>query len=186
MASILKHPTYSGSPTISSIERTYIKDNHPVAIAHDIYASASTRQNWAPSISELLDSNDCRLADYLMFLAPMVRQGAPDCRIILRGEKIPGRFDKETSSGQSYSEFLETACEYAPSMMLRDIFGSIITRQILLAETSSPFKNQLNVCMYRGIFPIWNAGSNELWAAIVCAPKYAELPADTALNGGLF
>ncbi len=177
MAAILKMPVRPSLPTKTVVCREEIRNTHPVAIAHDLYTRSTIRKNWAPSITELLNANDKHLADYAMFLAPLICFGKPDCRIMLRGEKIPGNFDPESSSGKSYSEFLKTETDIEPASILQDIFGSIVTRQILLAETCSPFKNRLNVTMYRGIFPIWNSNSDQLWAALICAPKYAELPA---------
>lgn len=172
----MKMEPKSAAMTNARINRGNISDSHPVAVAHDIYSRSATRQNWAPSVPELLDARDSCLVDYTMFLAPMIRHGDPDCRIMLRGEKIPGRFDNESSSGCSYAEYLQSETDVNPSIMLKDVFGSIITRKILLAEICSPFKTHLSIAMYRGIFPIWNSASGELWAALVCAPKYAELP----------
>lgn len=175
MAAILQIPEKTKRPDKIVVSREEICNSHPVAIAFDLYKRSTIRQNWAPSIGELLNANGKQLSDYTMFLAPLICFGKPDCRIMLRGEKIPGRFDPESSSGQSYSEFLRAETDIDPAILLQDIFGSIVTRQILLAETRSPFKNHLSISMYRGIFPVWNANSDQLWAAFVCAPKYAEL-----------
>lgn len=177
MAAILKMPAKPSSPSNTVVCRKEINNSHPVAIAHDLYTRSSIRKNWAPSIAELLNANDKHLADYTMFLAPLICFGKPDCRIMLRGEKIPGKFDPESSSGKSYSEFLKSETEIEPANILQDIFGSIVTRQILLAEVRSLYKNHLSVSMYRGIFPIWNSNSDQLWAALICAPKYSEIPA---------
>ncbi len=177
MAAILQIPVVNTLPNRTIISREEIRDNHPVAIAYDLYIRSTIRKNWAPSISELLNANEQQLSDYAMFLAPLICFGKPDCRIMLRGEKFPGRFDPDSSSGRSYSEFLKAETNIDPATIFQDIFGSIATRQILLAETRSPFKNQLSVTMYRGIFPIWNSNNDQLWAAFICAPKYAELPA---------
>jgi len=176
MAAILKMPIRPSLLTKTVVCREEIHTTHPVAIANDLYTRSTIRKNWAPSITELFNANDRHLADYTMFLAPLICFGKPDCRIMLRGEKIPGSFDPESSSGKSYSEFLKSETDIDPASILQDIFGSIVTRQILLAETRSPFKNHLSVSMYRGIFPIWNSSSDQLWAALICAPKYAELP----------
>ena len=176
MAAMLKMPGRPSLPTKTVVCREEIQNTHPVAIARDLYTRSTIRKNWAPSITESLNANDRRLADYTMFLAPLICFGKPDCRIMLRGEKIPGNFDPDSSSGKSYSEFLNADTDIDPAAILQDIFGSIVTRQILLAEICSPFKNHLNVSMYRGIFPVWNSNSDQLWAAIICAPKYAELP----------
>jgi hypothetical protein len=157
------------------VERHDIGDNHPVAIAHDVYMKASASENWAPTIASLLSSGDSLMGDYLMILAPRLSFGEPDCRIILRGGKIPGPFDPESSSGCSYSSFLKTETEIEPATLLSEIFFSLVTRHVLMAEARLPFKTSLSVATYRGIFPVWNDKDNELWAAFVCAPKYVEL-----------
>lgn len=175
MAEIIRIPV---SPVLNDkiiVERQDISDSHPVAIAHDIYMQAGAQENWAPTIADLLAGSNNLIGDYLMILAPQLSFGEPDCRIILRGEKIPGPFDPESSSGCSYSRFLKTETEIEPATLLSDIFFSLVARNVLMAEVRLPFKTSLSVATYRGIFPVWNDKNNELWAAFVCAPKYVEL-----------
>ncbi len=175
MAEIIKLPIRSGCQDKTVVDRQEISNAHPVAIAHDTYIHSRSQENWAPSIKEILASGDRRLSDYLMFLAPCMRSGEPDCRIVMRGEKIPGQFNPQSTSGCSYSDFLKTEAEVDPAGLLAEVFFSLVTRHVLLAETSSPFKSVLRVSMYRGIFPVWNSMDDELWAAIICAPKYVGL-----------
>ena len=89
---ILKMPVNPSLPINTVISRDEIHNAHPVAVAHDLFARSTIRKNWAPSIAELLNANNKHLSNYTMFLAPLICFGNPDCRIMLRGEKIPGNF----------------------------------------------------------------------------------------------
>jgi hypothetical protein len=175
MVEIFKFPATLVRNEKTVVERQDIIDNHPVAIAHDIYVHSAQHQKLAPTIRQLLAAGNTRLADYLMFLAPRMCFGEPDCRIVLRGEKIPGDFDPESFSGRSYSEFLKSETDILPATVLVDVFFSLVTRHVLLAEARIPFKSCLQITTYRGIFPVWNDADKELWAALICAPNYVEL-----------
>ncbi len=103
MAQIFKLPLATAQKGNYPVEREDIHPCHPVAIAHDIYAGASAEKNWAPSIVDIVKAGNSYLSDYVMFLEPQLSCGIPDCRIILRGEKIPGSFDPDSSSGRSHT-----------------------------------------------------------------------------------
>ncbi len=176
MAQIFKLPLPSGPNDYYQLERENIDNSHPVAIAHDIYAGALADKNRAPSIIDILKASNSHLSDYAMFLEPQMNQGVPDCRIILRGEKIPGNFDPESASGRSYSEYLRLETNENPVIRLQEIFGSLVMHQISMSKSRSPYKTHLRVTLFCGIFPIWNSTARKLWAALVCAPKFVELP----------
>ncbi len=159
--------------SLKQITEGEVPINHPIRVFLNAYQSQinGLGQSQTPVYETILEHINPAAMDYSMLLEPVPGDPYLDFAPLLKGSNVPGIDSTKVLRGELYTHGI--AAHLADERIM-ELAGSIILQRYSLTAATSARNRTLNVRVFRGVFPVWQAQRQKPGILLFIALPYAE------------